>query len=80
MFTLFGIFISWSWKLHYKNLVQKEGISIVGVQADEVAIPLVVMEEREKGKGQRENMSVYQSLQPEKEVEVLTKTSLGIQG
>lgn len=52
MFTLFGIFISWSQKLYYKNLVQKEGISIVDVQADEVAIPLVVMEEKEKGKGQ----------------------------
>lgn len=53
---------------------------MVGVQADEVAIPLVEMEEKEKGKGQWQSMPVHQSLQPEKEVEVLTKTSLGIQG
>lgn len=61
-------------------LSKKKGISIVGVQADEVAIPLVVMEEREKGKGQRQSMPVHHSLWPGKEVEVLTKTSLGIQG
>lgn len=55
-------------------------MAFVGVRADEIAIWLGTMEEREKEKDQLKSSLVHRRLLPGKKIEVLTKSSLGIQG
>lgn len=63
-----------------KSCPKKGILAFVGVRADEIAIWLGTMEEREKEKDQLKSSLVHRRLLPGKKIEVLTKSSLGIQG